>query len=389
MTAGRKLRVVTLIDRPITTGGGEKLASVVAMGLDPDRFDRILCSSRSAPAATFESELRAAGVRVLVLDRGSPFNVTAWHPLLRLLREERVDILHTHKFGSNVWGTLIGRLARVPVIVAHEHSWSYEGNRLRRFLDREVVGRGASAFVAVSREDERRMIAVEGVDPRVIRFIPNGVPPQVPRGTDVRAELGIDAEAPVVGVVAQLRPEKALDVLLDAARGLRDRYPTLTVLIAGDGPEEAGLRELVRERGLADTVRLIGRRTDVPDVLAALDVAVNCSDSEGSPLSVIEYMAAGLAIVATRIGGVPDLVEDGSDGVLVPPRDPAALAEAVAALIEDPGLRERLGASARAKQQREFAVDVMLRRIEDLYEELFGATARARDEGWVPIDRSV
>jgi len=220
--------VLTLIDRPITTGGGERVASIVAERLDSDRFVRFLCSSRSSPVPTFQERLEGAGVKVLTLDRRSKVALWAWRPLVSLLRRERIDVLHAHKFGSNLWGTVIGRLARVPVVIAHEHSWSYEGQPARRLLDRELIGRGVDAFVAVSREDERRMVSVEGVDPRVIRYIPNGIPAQVRRGHDVRAELGLERTAPVVATVGQLRSEKALDLLITAAA---DLAPQLQVLL--------------------------------------------------------------------------------------------------------------------------------------------------------------
>jgi glycosyltransferase involved in cell wall biosynthesis len=326
---------------------------------------------------------------VLVLERTSKLALWTWRPLYSLLRRERVDILHAHKFGSNVWGTIIGRLARVPVVVAHEHSWSYEGNPLRRLLDREVVGRGADAFVAVSREDRRRMIEIEHVRPDVIRLLPNGIPAPERRGYDVRAELGIAPDAPVVVTVGQLRPEKELGQLIEAAAALAPRYPSLRVLIAGDGPEEVPLRRTLADQGLEPTVMLLGRRDDVPDVLAAADIAVCCSAFEGSPLSVMEYMAAALPTVATRVGGVPDLIEHGRHGLLIPPGDAHALAGAIGSLLDDREGRREMGERASERQQAEFDFDVLVERVEALYEELFAATRRARREGWAPARERV
>ena len=219
----RKLRVVTLVDR-LGTGGAERLAIQTTTRLDPERFDRTLVASRDFDVAISKqhvanalADLRAADVRVIGLKRTSARQVWAWWPLYRLLRRERVDVLHAHKFGSNLWGTIVGRLARVPVIVAHEHTWSYEGQPLRRLADRAVIARWSSAFVAVSREDQRRMIEVEGIRPQDTLFIPNGIPaPPAASGADVRAELGIAPDAPVIGTVSVLRPQKALDVLLRA-----------------------------------------------------------------------------------------------------------------------------------------------------------------------------
>jgi glycosyltransferase involved in cell wall biosynthesis len=354
------------------------------MRLDRDHFRPYLCSSRPLMGDTFAAELEAADVPLLALPRRSKLDVAAWRHLRAFLRRNEIDVLHAHKFGSNLWGTLVGRTARVPVVVAHEHSWSYEGQPLRRFLDRAVISRGADAFVAVSEQDRRRMIEVEGVNPEVIRLLPNGIPPLVRRGTDVRAQLGIPSGAFVAGSVAQLRGEKALDVLVRAAQLLALRVPGARIVIAGHGPEEHPLRALISELGLEDTVLLIGPRDDVPDVLAALDVAVCCSRYEGAPLSVMEYMAAGLPVVATNVGGLPDLIEDGTHGSIVPPEDPEALAAALAALAGDPDARAAMGAAAGERQRTEFDLDVLVRRVEALYEELFARTKRARHERWEP-----
>lgn len=380
--------MLVLIDRPITTGGGERMASVITARLDAGRFERVLCSTRSNPAETFEAELEERGVRVVVLDRRSKLALWAWWPLVALLRRERIDVIHAHKFGSNLWGSILGRLARVPVVIAHEHSWSYEGQLLRRLLDRHIIARGADVIVAVSREDRRRMIELEKIDPKTIQFIPNGIAPLESRGHDVRAELGINPDVPVLATVGQLRPEKALEVLIDAARHLLPRFPELKVLIVGHGPEEEALRNLVAQASLETTVIFLGRRADVPDVLAAIDVAVCCSDFEGSPLSVMEYMAAGKPVVATRVGGIPDLVDHGVHGLLVSPRRPEELADALSELLRDHDLRTKMGERGRLRQQREFSLDVLVRSIEDLYEELFQQTGRAKSEAWAPFPRS-
>jgi glycosyltransferase involved in cell wall biosynthesis len=375
-----KLKVVTLVDR-LGTGGAERLAIQTTTRLDPERFDRTLCASRRFDVAISKrhvanalEDLRSAGVRVLGLKRTSAAQVWAWWPLYRLLRRERVDVLHTHKFGSNLWGTVIGRLARVPVIIAHEHTWSFEGKPWRRIGDREVIARGSTMFIAVSREDRRRMIEIEGIDPSDVMFLPNGIPAPPPAtGGDVRAELGIAPGAPVIGTVSVLRPQKALDVLLRATQDLLPEFPGLKVLIAGEGDRRFVLEDLAKELGIDDSVIFLGVRTDVPDVLAALDVAVSSSDFEGSPLSVMEFMEAALPIVATRVGGVPDLIEDGAHGLLVEPQDPAAFAAAVARMLRDRDAARAMGERARERRRTEFDIDVMVRRLEQLYTELRGA----------------
>ena len=374
----RKLRVVTLVDRPTVTGGAERLAVQVAARLDRDRFESVLCASRRTDEPLLAAELADAGVEVLNLGRESKLDLRAWRPLVRRLRNG-VDVVHAHMFGSNVWGTVLGRLTSVPVIVAHEHTWSFQGRPVRRFLDRELVGRYADAFVAVAAEDRRKMIEVEGVDAEKIRLVPNGIPDPVPGdGGAVRRELRIDADAPVIGVVCELRAQKALEVLFAAAARLRGELPALKVLVAGDGPEREHLEAEVERLGLEGTILLLGIRRDVPALLGALDVAVLSSDYEGSPLSVMEYMAAAKPIVSTRVGGVPELVEDGREALLVEPRDPVALAESIGRLLHDPAEAKRLGEAARDRQRREYSLDAMVHRVERLYEELWLASPRRR-----------
>lgn len=369
-----KIRVLTLIDTLRTGGGAERIAATLASGLDPDRFDSWLCVSRPSAGPLVDS-VREAGVRVLALDRSSARDVLAWRPLAALLRRERIHVLHAHTFGSNVWGTVIGRLARVPVIVSHEHTWSYVGQPARRLLDRHLIARGSTVFVAVSRADRAKMHEVEGISPARTRFLPNGIPPVAAGdGARFRAALGIPPGAPLVGTVSVLRAQKALEVLIEAAGLLAPRHPDLRVVIAGTGPEESRLRALAE----GTPVVLAGHRRDVPDLLAALDVAVQSSDYEGSPLAVMEYMAAGVPVVATAVGGVPDLIDDGVHGLLVPPRDPGALAAGISRLLDDGALRAELGANGRERQRREFDATQMVRRFEALYEELVAASGTAR-----------
>jgi glycosyltransferase involved in cell wall biosynthesis len=161
-----------------------------------------------------------------------------------------------------------------------------------------------------------------------------------------------------------LRAEKAYDLLIAAAA----RLPGAHVLIAGFGEERERLEAQIAAEGLEGRVRLLGHRADVPDLVRAFDVAVCCSDFEGMPVSVLEYMEAGLPVVATRVGGLPDLV--GGEGLLVPPRDPDALAAALAELLADPERRRAMGDRARERRRAEFGLDTMIRRIEDVYVEL-------------------
>jgi glycosyltransferase involved in cell wall biosynthesis len=376
----RRLKVLTLTDQLVYLGGGaERVAMEIASRLDQSRFESVFCASRYWEGARSDSvqdaerRMDEAGVRYFGLGRRSSTDLHRWLSLRGILRRERFDVIHAHMFGSNVWGTVIGRLAGTPVIVAHEHTWSFEGKPLRRFVDREVIGRGSTVFIAVSRDDQRKMIEIEGVDPKKILHVPNGIaPPPPPTGADVRSELGIPAGAPVIGTVSVLRPQKALDVFIRASARLLGENPDLRVLLAGDGPLRGELTELVHSLGVQDRLLVLGYRSDVPDVMAALDVAVSSSAFEGSPLAVMEYMESARSIVATRVGGVPDLIQDGVHGLLVDPGDEPGLTAAIRRMLADPEAARRMGEAARERRRHEFTVDLMVRRFEALYERLVG-----------------
>lgn len=225
------------------------------------------------------------------------------------------------------------------------------------------------------------MIEVEHVPEARTRLIHNGIPalPVPDPDRDVRAELGIRPDQPVVGVVAVLRPQKSLDVLLRASRRLRDEFSELRVLIVGgDGEEEQRLRGIADALGLGDTVSFLGARADVPDLVGIFDVAALSSDFEGTPLSVMEYMSAAKPVVATRVGGVPDIVVDGETGLLVEPQDPEALAAAITELLRDPVRAAHMGVAGRERRDREFSIEATARKVEALYEELYAAKSAER-----------
>jgi glycosyltransferase involved in cell wall biosynthesis len=383
---GRRLKVVQLTDRVGTHGGAEHLTMQIAERLDPERFESIVCATRFS-ASEQEREtvteaagaLRQAGVRFLGLDRRTRAHIWAWWPLVRVLRRERVDVIHAHKFGSNIWGVIFGRVFGVPVVVTHEHGWAFEGRRIKMFLDRELIARGSNAFIAVSREDRRRMIEIERIDPKTAVFVPNGIPPLPPASQrDVRAELGIGADDPVVVSVGFLRRPKTMDVLIEAVARIAPRFPGLKVLIVGEGADRPIYESLIERLGATETIKLLGLRSDVPDLLAASDVAVLSTDSEGSPLSVMEYMDAGLPVVATRVGGIPDLIDDGVEGLLVEGQDPEGLGNSIARLLSDPAEARRMGERARERRRREFDIDVMVANLEALYLRLYRETRRGR-----------
>ena len=367
------MKILYLLDCTGDAGGGaERLAVSVLTHLDPQVYDRYLCLSRSSEGLLVE-QAKAAGVKVFQLKRRSRYDLFPWLQLVRLMRREKIEILHTHKHGSNFWGAIISLLTGVPVFLAHEHSWQYYGNRGRMLIDRFLIARRATRMIAVSAPDRESMISIEHIDPSKIVVIPNGIDLGTPTDVSaVRDELGLPPGALTIACVG-VRVEKRVDLVIRALELLRRDQPDLQLLVIGDYQSELEtLRELAGSLGLADRVHFLGERHDVPSLLAISDLAVLASDREGAPLAILEYMAAGCAIVASRVGGIPMMIEDGVEGLLVAPGDPERLAKTIGQLAADPARRAELGSAARERQLRDFSLDAVVRQTVELYGESLG-----------------
>jgi glycosyltransferase involved in cell wall biosynthesis len=382
-----RVRVLTLIrDIGRGWGGAERVAFDFASRLDQKRFKSYVCitrvphPARRAQAEADLAELQAHGVEILRLDRRSTASVVPWFALMAMLVRERIDVVHGHMPRANIPGTILGRLARVPVIVSQEHSWTSHRRQRRQFLHRNVVGRWSTVVLALSESNRRNIIESERIAPERIRVLPNAIESFPRTGHHVRRDLGIPEGTALVGAVGRLTWEKGHSDLIEAVGLLASSSSPLRCLIVGGGAEEARLERLVRESGLTEQVLLLGHRRDTRELISALDVAVLPSRSEGSPLALLEYMCAGVPIVATSVGGIPELIDDRVHGLLAPPQDPNALAARIRELLDDRELGQRLGAAAQAHQRSEFDIDVVVRRLEELYVEFIDASRGRRGE---------
>ncbi len=372
----RRLRVLTLLDNPTDQGGAERFALGLAAHLPRDRIEPWVCATRTATPEAVQ-QLEAAAVPLVVLHRRGRVDAHRLAGLASLLRRERFDVIHAHMFGSNAWGTVLGRLCRLPVIIAHEHNWSFAGSPARRLVDRHVIARLATRFVTVSDAARHRMIELERIDSEKIVVLPTAyVPHRLAGAPDLRAELGLGGQARIVAVAASLRPEKALEVLVAAHDRLARDCSDLHLVIAGEGRCRPALERQVAVLHRGASVHLLGARHDVGAWLGAADVGALSSDWEGMPLFLLECMALGAPVAATRVGGVPELIEHDRTGLLVPPRDPAALAGAISALLEDPTRSRRLAAAAATRVQ-DLTIEAVALRFAEFYECLVAAKRAA------------
>lgn len=365
-------RICLMIGSELGLGGTEKQLVLLAEGLRRGGMEVtvVVLSSREGPR---EPVLRAAEVPVVHLGltrtrgwRAIPSVLVATVRLARYLRRTRPDVVHAFRYRGYVTGALAARYARIPVFIAGRRAPDdfKRGRRLRLAAER-IATRVADLVVADAHAVAERAHATEGVPLRKLAVIYNGLPESafMPVGP---AQL--DTIRPVVLCVANLRPRKGHAELLAAAGMLRERGMPCTVALAGEGPERDALRRQAAELDI--DVRLLGPRTDVDALLARADVVVLPSRSEGLSNAVMEAMAAGCPVVATAVGGTPELLADGR-GVLVPPDDPQALADALGAVLAEPEAALRLGDNARQWSLEHLHVDTMVARHLTLYDEMW------------------
>jgi glycosyltransferase involved in cell wall biosynthesis len=310
--------------------------------------------------------------------------------LARFLRSRRIDILHTHLFEPSVIGLGAGVLARTPLRIVTRHYSDYHTRIDKSWHVRldQLCTRLSNAVIAVSRHTAEHLIQVEGAPPEKVHTVLNGIDFDRVKlsGPGARERLLKEfgtADCHIVLVVARLHPEKGYEYLFEAVAQLKTQVsrPVL-VLVAGRGPFEDAYRARVRSLGCEDVVRFLGFRRDIPDLMAAADLFVLPSVAEAFGLALAEAVYLGTPVVASRVGGIPEIVEDGTDGVLVPPADSAALAAAIANLLNDSARRARLAGAGRERVRQGFRFEDMVRAYEAIYDRTAGHSLReTRDLG--------
>lgn len=365
---GRRIRVLMLVDRLLAVGGAESLLTAIAQHLPRDRFEVSVCATREA-RGPLPLQLEAAGIEVFSLQRRGRLDLLPFVRLRRYLRRRPVQVLHSHMFGSNFWGAIVGRIEGVDAIVAHEHNWSFSGQPIRRRIERHVIGPSVGALVAGTSASRQQMITVTGLPAEKIVVIPGAYVSRPEQAGDLRGELGLPPETPLVGTIAVLRPEKALEVLLEAFHEVRQTLPEARLIVAGSGPCRSALEDKAGQLEIASAVHFLGTRRDVGTILGGLDVAAISSDYEGTSLFMVECITHGTPLVSTRVGGPAEYLEDGVSARLVPTRDSGALASAILSLLEHPE-RGRALAAAAGVLVHEFDLDRIVARYAALYERL-------------------
>ena len=350
----------------LNPGGTERLVVELARRLQ-DQMPAMVCCLDDA--GSWARELEACGVEVVALNRATGFKPGLGHAIADLARRHDATVIHAHHYSPFVYSCLskVWRPGTRVVFTEHGRLSDTPPSAKRRLANR-LLARVPSRVFAVS-EDLRQHLVGEGFSPNALAVIYNGIEigpvPDAATRADVRRALDASDATFVVGTIARLDPVKDLGTLLDAVARMRAERPVL-VAIVGDGPERSSLEAQTRTLGIEHEVRFLGHRDDARRWLAGCDAYVNCSVSEGVSLTILEAMAAALPVVATRVGGTPEVVDAGS-GRLIAAKDPALLAATLLQLAREPAAREQMGHAARRRLESRFTLDRMIQEYGDVY----------------------
>jgi len=388
-------------------GGSAQNTLLTALNHDPQYYNVRIIKGSTRESAMTEAEgqlvisqlanAEKLGIEVIDLPslvrRISPVNdLKAFSSIFRLLRRMKPHIVHTHTSKAGILGRLAAWMARVPTIIHTPHGhvfYGHFGRSLSRiFLQMErLLGKITHHHIALTPEECNDYLSLRVAQPNNTSVIHSGVDLQrfskgAKQRTEKRKELGFSPHSLVVGYVGWLIPIKGVTYLVNAMAKIVEQHPKSLLVLVGKGDdkgeEEIKLKEQVERAGLADKVRFLGWRPDVDEIMGCFDIFVLPSLNEGMGRVLVEAMAAGLPIVASRVGGIPDLVKDGENGLLVPPADTSALEKAISSLLHDGARRKRMGKAGK-KMCGPYSAEAMVEQIDVLYTELLEKYSHNRD----------
>lgn len=366
-----KTRILHVVGR-FGVGGYERQQAELIKRLPSERYTQTVATmEKSGP---FLAEVEERGIEVIEFPFTSFYNRNAfrqYRALARLVRDRKIQIAHCHEFYSVIFGTVGCRLGGLRKIVVGRGNMGDQHSRMQRTVQMLCYKLDA-AIIPNALMVKKRLIEHEGVPARKMVCIHNGIDIERfhprPRNEELAASLGIPPGARVMGIVGTMRALKDHKTFLRAGAIIRRQFPDVHLLLVGGGELRADLERLAEELSIAQATTFAGERSDVPDLLALMNVFILTSETEGLPNAVLEAMATGLPVVATSVGGVPELVLDGETGYLIPVHNPELLAEKVMHLLGEPKLAETMGATARAMAVERFSCERFVAEMELLYQ---------------------
>lgn len=362
-------------------GGGESILLLLADIINKEKYNLLFVSSQQK---TFVNELRRRNLETLIVNMESKFNIRALFQIRDFIKAKEIKIIHTHGPRGSFYGRLAARWAGVPIIIStvHVSLYDYPVCRLKKgiyiMLDR-FTARFCDRIICVAKALADNLIYKSKINPDKVLVIHNGIDldrfNKIGDAFNLLKELNINVEDKRIGIIGRLSCEKGHIYLLKAVAELRKIFPNLKCLIVGDGLLRKELERISERLEISKNCIFTGTMHNIPEVLSILDGLVLPSISEGFPMILLEAMAARCPIVATRIGGIPELIENGKTGILVEPRDHQALARAIEELLQNKEKTKEMTSMARLMVEKEFIAEGMVKKIEGVYENL------VRDKG--------
>lgn len=371
----RKIRLLHVVNR-FGVGGSERQQVQLIKRLPRERYHQTVATM--VREGCFLRGVEECGIEVFEFPTTSFYNLNAlrqYRALARVIKQQRIELVHCHDFYSNLFGSLAARLAGRKKLITCRRNMGVMFTLTQRLGQRLAYALSA-AIIANSDAAKQIMVTREHVPPGKIHCIYNGIDtdyfsPREP-SAELAESLGFPNGTPVVGIVGRLHPDKGQDMFIRAAARIHEARPDVRFLIVGEGPARSEFQGLARDLGMAEAIVFAGDREDVPDLLALMDVFVLTSLAESLPNAVLEAMACERPVVATNVGGVPELVTEGETGWLVPAGDPEIIAERVLRVIGDGELASKMGAVARQRVLDEFSSQRLVEKVEAVYAAVLG-----------------
>jgi glycosyltransferase involved in cell wall biosynthesis len=332
------------------------------------------------PESPLLKAAREKGITVIPFKIRHTFDLPALRHIRRILREEKIDVLHTHSSVDSWVASAAGKWAGTPVLIRTRH---ISVPARKRPLNK--IYALPDAVITTGEQIRQTLITVYGLAPSRVHSLPTGVDTGrfFPRPPDraLKQALGLPPESLVITLVAVLRAQKRHELVIAAAPDILRRYPQARFLFVGEGPRRAVIEEEIHRRGLEPFFIMTGHRTDIPEILALTDVGIISSSAEGVPQFLLQALAMARPMVATSVGGIPNLLIDGRNGLLIPPEDPAALTAAVFKIFDDPSFSSRLGQEGLTMIRERFTAAQMAEQICQIYRSVYEGKGKVRTHG--------
>jgi len=370
-----KINILHLYQNSKIEGVQQQIFSLIK-SYNKELFNPIFCCLGNKEKIA--EKLEQHGIEVITLNRTN-YNRLSFKiikELYTIIKNKNIHILRTHRYRSNLYGRIAGWLAGVPVIISSVHDNYRSDKKIERRLINKFLSKITDKIVAVSESIKKDIIKYDKIDPSKIEVIKNGVDTLIfrPQSKDYELlkSLGINNDEIVIGFVGRIVPAKGLEYLLEAFSYVKKELNNIKLLIVGDGAILRNLKNYSIELGISEYTIFTGERQDIQKILPCIDIFVMPSIAEGLPNALLEAMASGKPIVTTKIGGIPEIIKDRFNGLIIPDKNSEILAKAIKELITDKDLSEKLGKNARYFIIENYSIEAITKKWEDLYFSILG-----------------